>query len=198
MTTNALPAMDDPDLTDRVRALEAAMRAGVSMKTLEERFWKKVLKTEGCWLWLGAPTTVGYGLIWANRRNWFAHRLSWQFHCGPIPEGDGYHGMCVLHHCDTPLCVRPDHLFLGADNNADMMMKGRQVSGLKLHPERAASGNRNGSWTHPENAREERPMALAFILKNWRVARRIIHAPALNWCFAENHMVVQSLPRNKC
>jgi hypothetical protein len=51
-----------------------------------------------------------------------AHRMSWEMHFGPIPEG-----MLVLHHCDVRRCVRPDHLFLGTarDNTRDMIAKGR-------------------------------------------------------------------------
>lgn len=57
-----------------------------------------------------------------------AHRISWAIHHGEIPQGFG-----VLHKCDTPACVRPDHLFLGTqrDNNLDRDKKGRAASKLK-------------------------------------------------------------------
>lgn len=97
--------------------------------TLEERFWRKVdvRGPDECWPWT-AGTTCGYGVVTvAGGRKIRAHRLSWQIHLGPIPEGEGHHGTCVLHHCDQPSCVNPSHLFLGtqADNMADMFAKGR-------------------------------------------------------------------------
>lgn len=94
------------------------------------RFWEKVQKTETCWLWKGAVnwTAGGYGKIptsrKAGRRRFLsAHRVAWELQVGEIP-----HGFCVLHRCDTPLCVNPDHLFLGTqtDNVMDMLKKGRQ------------------------------------------------------------------------
>jgi hypothetical protein len=55
-----------------------------------------------------------------------AHRVAWELVNGPIPDG-----LCVLHKCDTPLCVNVEHLFLGtnAENSADMEDKGRQAKG---------------------------------------------------------------------
>jgi hypothetical protein len=57
-----------------------------------------------------------------------AYRVAWELTRGPIPTG-----MYVCHHCDVPLCVNPDHLFVGthADNTADMMTKNRQAKGVR-------------------------------------------------------------------
>lgn len=88
-----------------------------------ERFWEKVHKTETCWLWQAACNKTGYGVFGlATRRNILAHRFSYILHCGTIPDRMG-----VCHHCDTPPCVNPSHLFLGtqSDNVHDMMSKGR-------------------------------------------------------------------------
>jgi hypothetical protein len=90
--------------------------------TVEERFWAKVRTSKGCWEWT-ACTRNGYGRLGLNGGVADAHRLSWEMHYGQIPNG-----LCVLHHCDNRLCVRPDHLFLGTrgDNIADMDAKGRR------------------------------------------------------------------------
>lgn len=102
-------------------------------RPIADRFWEKVRKTpetDGCWLWTAHTVGWGYGSIRARvRGRWsrcYAHRLSWELHHGEIPDG-----LQVLHRCDQPLCVRPDHLFLGtqADNIADKIAKGRQNRG---------------------------------------------------------------------
>jgi len=79
-----------------------------------------------CWIWTGAHTTSGYGLVWRGGSYQRAHRVSWEMTCGPIPEG-----MLVLHRCDNPPCVNPGHLFLGtdADNVSDKVEKGRHPRG---------------------------------------------------------------------
>lgn len=87
------------------------------------RFWAKVVKSEGCWLWTGFKKSTGYGVrSWKNRRGERTHRIAWMLERGEIPPG-----LHVLHHCDTPACVRPDHLWLGthAENMKDGHEKGR-------------------------------------------------------------------------
>ena len=93
------------------------------MRKLEERFWEKVDKSDGCWLWK-ASLRNGYGDIWINGHHVAAHRVAWELINGAIPEG-----VEVLHKCDNPPCVRPDHLFLGtvADNVRDSKNKGRRA-----------------------------------------------------------------------
>lgn len=92
----------------------------------ETRFWNKVIKTEGCWNWIGCKIgKMGYGqfrFVKNGKIQNRAHRVSWIIHNGEIPDG-----LLVLHKCDNPLCVRPDHLFLGTDldNATDRMKKGR-------------------------------------------------------------------------
>jgi hypothetical protein len=79
----------------------------------------------GCLLWSGA-TSEGYGVLRIARKKVFTHRLSWELANGPIPTE-----MHILHRCDVPACVNPDHLFLGtnADNVADMVSKKRHSEG---------------------------------------------------------------------
>lgn len=99
---------------------------------LVDRFWGHVNKTATCWLW-AAGTSRGYGSFWAGGRI-SAHRFAWESTHGGIPDD-----LFVLHNCpggDNPLCVRPDHLFLGtqADNMRDMVQKGRSPC-ARLTPE---------------------------------------------------------------
>lgn len=79
----------------------------------------------GCWLWSGATTPDGYGSINCGARSNLAHRVSWT-----VFRGDPG-ALCVLHRCDIPACVNPDHLFLGtnADNVKDRVTKGRSSGG---------------------------------------------------------------------
>jgi hypothetical protein len=78
----------------------------------------------GCWNWSAALNSGGYGAIFFNQRNQSAHRVSYEIFTGTsIPPG-----LSVLHSCDNPSCVRPDHLRLGTEreNLEDMDARGRR------------------------------------------------------------------------
>lgn len=107
------------------------MKTGPKPLPIAQRFWPKVRKTDSCWMWIGGGNHAGYGSFSISRsakpQRRGAHVVSWFLHTGNFPPS----GLFVLHHCDNPSCVRPDHLFVGThhDNMFDMRQKGRQLRG---------------------------------------------------------------------
>lgn len=106
------------------------LRRGASLTPLSrsaitptQRFWQKVNKTAECWIWTGAKNNHGYGQLWTGDKLDYAHRISYRFANGPIPEGAH-----LDHVCHNPGCVRPTHL--------------RTVT-EKQNGENRRSGNRN-------------------------------------------------------
>jgi hypothetical protein len=100
-----------------------------------DRFWSRVDRTETCWLYRPAVRSNGYGAVKYQGRTLRASHLSWTLHHGPVPDR-----LWVLHRCDTPPCVNPDHLFLGnrSDNMRDAAAKGRLDQQLNPLRRRAA------------------------------------------------------------
>jgi len=97
----------------------------------EVRLWRKIIKqAAGCWIYQGCLNKFGYGVIAtrAGQAPSLTHRIAYVSRHGAIPEGK-----CILHTCDVPACVNPDHLFVGtrADNIADCVSKKRNSFGEK-------------------------------------------------------------------
>lgn len=92
------------------------------------RFWGHVNKSvpSGCWLWTSAVNQSGYGAFCIVKGAHIAHRIAYTLANGPIPDG-----LYVLHKCDVKLCVNPEHLFIGTqdDNMKDRSAKGRAPIG---------------------------------------------------------------------
>lgn len=135
----------------RRRACHACTMAAAAKKAAAKaagrataRFFSRVTISSHCWIWDGSVDADGYGVFWANGKNARAHRYSYELHKGPI--GDSV----VMHSCDNPRCVRPEHLSLGthADNVADRVAKGRGAlgdkNGARRCPEKVPRGSLNG------------------------------------------------------
>lgn len=88
-----------------------------------ERFEEKIFYSpDGCWYWT-ATVCHNYGCFIDNGGRHKAHQFAYKLYKGAIPKG-----LCVCHHCDNPICVNPDHLWLGTheENMRDMTKKGRR------------------------------------------------------------------------
>lgn len=114
-------------LTKRAEQSEAHSNNG-RFGSLLRRFDDKVYPdpNSGCWIWAGGSSSKGYGVFyWPGGPNPGglvpAHRASYLLFVGDIP--DQYY---VLHKCDTPCCVNPDHLRTGTQQDNLIEMESRQ------------------------------------------------------------------------
>ena len=112
---------------------------------INQRFWDKINKTDSCWIW-SASTTRGYGRLMIKKNVTIAaHRYSAMLHFGMFDSR-----LLVLHKCDNPACVNPEHLFLGTekDNMVDMVSKGRSFGQKKTHCKHGHEYTKNNTIMH--------------------------------------------------
>jgi len=129
-------------------------RRGRGHKNTAEDFWANVQKGDGCWLWTAYCDGYGHGIFRWNGKTTGAHRIAWELTFGATD-------LCVLHKCDNPPCVNPDHLFKGTkgDNNRDCVAKKRHHHSRKTHCFRGHKFTdentryyKNGRWCRKCNA----------------------------------------------
>lgn len=97
--------------------------------TIKCKLLGDIKKENECWFFKNSTSGI-YSKIWWNKKWYSAHRCSYEVFVGPIKDG-----MHVLHKCDQPKCINPEHLFLGTiqDNAKDRQQKSRNVKGEKCH-----------------------------------------------------------------
>lgn len=168
----------------RVRFCSRQCADASRVRAIDERVWDHVNKDGPtpphvadlgpCWEWAGDRVRHGYGVIRNGSKGagrTLAHRVTYAVTFGPIPEG-----LHVLHKCDNPPCVRPDHLFVGthADNMADARQKKRFAAGdrspSRLFPERLRRGSR-GYWA---KLTEEQVAEIKAMYRPYRVSQHTI------------------------
>ena len=132
----------------------------------ESKFWSLVEKTDGCWKWLGSFDKDGYPNFWDgdNQKMMRGHQYSAELHLGDRK------GKCVLHKCDNPSCVNPDHLFFGThlDNQHDKVSKNRHAKG-------ESQGHHKLTETQVREIRHRRSDSYKIICKEFDLAPSTVY-----------------------
>lgn len=129
-----------------------------------KRFWRRVKKTRGCWLYQGhQQKRMGYCQFWTPEDGHiYAHVFSFRLHNGKIPRGKK-----ICHTCDTGNCIRPDHLWAGTqkENIQDMIAKGRKPlltgprNGMYRKRSLGFTGRRHTKWSRQKMSITRRAVA---------------------------------------
>jgi len=171
----ALCSWDGCDLAARKRGFcdthyERLRRTGqltTRPKDQVVRFWLKVNKTEGCWVWTAAKTRWGYGYVRFDGRNQHAHRVAYKLLKGQIPENRE-----LDHLCRNRACVNPEHL--EAVSRRTNLLRGEGVSAVHA----AKTHCVNGHEFTPENTYEWRGTRNCKVCREAATARRDRARPA--------------------
>jgi hypothetical protein len=130
---NPPPPMEITDTSEWTNMKRLQFQLGFNESFLERFYSKFVIgKPDECWEWLASTDKDGYGRLGIGQPHWRmlrANRIAYILANGYVPDE-----LWVLHKCDNPLCVNPNHLFVGTatDNNRDTVAKGRHVNYNKL------------------------------------------------------------------
>ena len=105
---------------------DSTFRDNEAIEYLEARITR--IPESGCWIWNMRSSVRDYGVAHYKGKSPLAHRLSWTAYFGAIPAG-----LMVLHKCDIPSCINPDHLYIGTqvENHTDMLARDRDSQSKK-------------------------------------------------------------------
>ena len=147
----------------------------------DQRFWRRVIKTNNCWLWKGSRDSDGYG-IWTFGGHWDrglhravgwrtvrAHRYAYQLIRGSIPPK-----LLVCHQCNVKNCVNPAHLYLGtnSDNMKDSYRAGHSPAGRGLQGE--LNGRAKLTWYSVAEIRHNVGESIPVLALRFGVSNRTI------------------------
>lgn len=122
LAANGDPGAESKALYAHCRTWECGGRQHSKRSLFDRLMSRVVFGASDCWHFCGSRNQFGYGRLTVGGRMQVVHRLSYGLFVGPIPDG-----LSVLHHCDNPSCINPEHLWLGtySDNSRDCWAKGR-------------------------------------------------------------------------
>lgn len=137
------------------------------------------IATNGCWVWNRSLHDDGYARIRHEGKEYRVSRIMWEYMTGQkIPRG-----MYACHKCDNPLCVNPDHIFIGThkDNMHDAAIKGRTN-----RPKPEESPRAKLTWEQVRAIREElKTSTTRAVAKKYGMGKSTVHQIGANETWKE-------------